>query len=249
MVNLYRLSTEFFRRYLPDLYNNIGVAELRVTQTNQYQEPASDGAVKIGDKNQTILVLKSKTGFGHTASEIPDEETAFIGMEKVPRRIGDFLKMIHEIGHASFDRIIQSEAGQKFAEDDPVFSAFTEGYALLCEKLATGILIDHPQIINLKPGDIEILQKVNSHRLDLLKNRNDEYTEGAFKIMYKIFYQTAFTGDKTQRWDYQKGMDAVKQFTDGLDYAKLRNLSRNNPHYLKLLQSAGFDELKRLLGK
>ncbi|MCH7730816.1 hypothetical protein IID21_04890 [Patescibacteria group bacterium] len=248
IVALYKVTDKILKTHFPEIYIDSHLDRLRLEDPMSKlhkEEEVSEGADKAGGgEGEGLVVIESGTimkarGLAAFEEETVSAFTAGVNGKEEPveikakRKVIDTLTMAHELAHAMFDSTVHGRHVEVDFVDLSVKRALTEGFAVLTELLFIDLLRENPALLNLDDSDINALKQLKWGRLHSLRKKQNEYSEGTFRILHKVFKKAA--GPPQER-DVHQGLRAVREFIEAIDGDKILQVERSDAEYRKLLQ-------------
>lgn len=208
------------------------------------------------DSGTHTVCLISESQLGNSLRDILGEKikyaVPFDGISNgkyllAEREILDLITMIHELGHAMFDEMVNSKLNGRGGLDKiSVYRAFTEGMAIALELASARAIKNDPLKYGFSADDNDTFNKVVMARGRALRKQKDTYTVGYVGMVYPMVNEWS---SSVKGSDLNIGFKKMREMLGKLDGIKLNRVSIYNGDFRKIMMEKDWSELVEVFGR
>jgi len=257
LIGLYRFVEKLFENYFPEIaLKGVNVRALSLEDPKgskgRYKETKENCELAKGFwrmKDGLIGIGSGSFVEDKSARELLDDKTFGRAPELlVDRKVGDFLTMVHEYAHAIYSKIVREG---KLPKDykETADHAITEGFSVLMEYVVNDFLCENPYLLGWTQKNIEQAKRIKKQRNISLQEHPNGYTEGSYRILYRIYGQGFKKSGADRNKKRSAGLKIVRRFIETLDYKKIVSVRRDSDEYKQALKQGDVGVFRELFSK
>lgn len=238
LTGLFNYVDDLYQEFFPELYIKPDVQKLSLEEPYKPWKDAPkescDQSNGFWDGDGTIGIKSGTVVKSNTAGDIANENSFHFAGPSVRRLNTDIVTMAHEEAHAIYEEIVRKGATRPENYHNTADHAINEGTSVLVELLIADKIIENAERLGFNEKDVEEFKAMKTARMYKLAHQKNGYTEGTYKILHKVYSESA---GRINKRNMHQGLLAVRAFLDGLDPKKTAGIKRDSPEYLEALKS------------